>query len=171
MFNKKGFTLIELLAVMVILGLVLIIAIPTITGVTERIKKDTFASAARMMIASAREKVSDDPNILMPPNNYDATLIKLAYLNLENMNQDVDNGYYNKINTYVLVVKINDELVYYATVDGSKRRINLAKEGTIDRDVVFSQKDIVLPKTVGETYTSAELGEIETFTATVKYVY
>lgn len=169
--NRKGFTLIELLAVMVILGLVLIISIPTITAVTERIKKDSFASAAKMMIAGAREKIADDPNVFMPPNNYEATLIKLAYLKLENMNQDVDNGYYNKINSYILVVRINDELIYYVTLEGSKRKIILAKEGTIDRSDVFSQKSSIPPKTVGEVYTSVELNEAESFNATIKHVY
>lgn len=41
-FNRNGFTLIELLAVITIMGILMIIAIPSITRVIENSRKDTF---------------------------------------------------------------------------------------------------------------------------------
>ncbi len=169
--KKKGFTLIELLAVIVILALVLTITIPTIINAMENLKRDSFASTAKLMISSAKDKVSKDATIKLPPNNYDATIITLSYLKLENVTKDVDGGFYSKINSYVLITKLNNKIVYYVTLQGSKRSIDLTKEGTIDTTKVVAGTDVTLPRLIGSTYTSTELGEAETFTVTVKYSY
>ena len=45
--NKKGFTLVELLAVIVILGVLLMIAVPAIQNVIKKSKKNAFESQAK----------------------------------------------------------------------------------------------------------------------------
>ncbi|MDD3241466.1 MAG: tail fiber protein [Bacilli bacterium] len=58
--NKYGFTLIELLAVIVILGVIMVIAIPFITGYIERSKKDAFdVSAYNILDAGSKFYVSE----------------------------------------------------------------------------------------------------------------
>lgn len=52
--NKKGFTLIELLAVIVILGIIMAIAIPSMTGYIANSRKDTMLSTAQEFVNSAR---------------------------------------------------------------------------------------------------------------------
>ena len=52
--KKNGFTLIELLAVIVILAIVLLIAVPAIGNVIEKSKKDTFESSAKGLIDAAK---------------------------------------------------------------------------------------------------------------------
>ena len=54
--NKSGFTLIELLAVIVILEVILVIAIPRILDVIETSKKDSFKNAAQLIADSAEKK-------------------------------------------------------------------------------------------------------------------
>jgi prepilin-type N-terminal cleavage/methylation domain-containing protein len=49
MKNKKGFTLIELLAVIVILSIILLIAVPLVNGIIEETKKSAFSSSASMI--------------------------------------------------------------------------------------------------------------------------
>ena len=49
---KKGFTLIELLAVIVILGVIMVIAIPFVTGYIERSKKGALLSTADGLVDS-----------------------------------------------------------------------------------------------------------------------
>ena len=49
MKNKKGFTLVELLAVIVILGVLLLIAVPSITSIIDNSKKNAFVSTSKMI--------------------------------------------------------------------------------------------------------------------------
>ncbi|MBO5414865.1 MAG: type II secretion system protein [Bacilli bacterium] len=52
--NNKGFTLIELLAVIVILGVLMIIAVPMVTQYITSAKKGAFVSTAKAYVSSAR---------------------------------------------------------------------------------------------------------------------
>ena len=54
--EKRDFTLVELLAVIAVLGLVLIIAVPKITSVMENSKKKTLMLTAKSIARSAEEK-------------------------------------------------------------------------------------------------------------------
>ncbi|MDD3241894.1 MAG: type II secretion system protein [Bacilli bacterium] len=54
MKNKKGFTLIELLAVIVILGVIMVIAIPFVMGYIEKSKRSSFEDTAYGIISSAQ---------------------------------------------------------------------------------------------------------------------
>ena len=48
MKKRNGFTLVELLAVIVILAIILLIAVPNVMGIIEKAKKDSYCSTAKM---------------------------------------------------------------------------------------------------------------------------
>lgn len=52
--NNNGFTLIELLAVIVILGILMIVAIPMVSQYIKEAKQNTFISTAKAFVQSAR---------------------------------------------------------------------------------------------------------------------
>lgn len=48
--NKKGFTLIELLAVIVIMGILMVVAIPAVSQMIDNARKDTFINTAKSYV-------------------------------------------------------------------------------------------------------------------------
>ncbi|HEY4430053.1 MAG TPA: type II secretion system protein [Paenibacillus sp.] len=60
--NQKGFTLIELLAVIVILGIIAVIAIPMISNVISKSRSDADVQTARQIYDAARMYITADLN-------------------------------------------------------------------------------------------------------------
>ena len=64
MKNKKGFTLIELLAVIVILGIILVIAIPSISAAILNSRKNAYVSTANEFVDGLRMMTLTDASLL-----------------------------------------------------------------------------------------------------------
>lgn len=58
--NRKGFTLIELLAVITIMGILMLVAIPAVSRTIENTRRDTFASTAKSYIKAVRDEIAAD---------------------------------------------------------------------------------------------------------------
>ncbi len=58
--NKAGFTLIELLAVITIMGILMMVAIPSVSRTIENSRRDTFADNALTYISTVRNSVLSD---------------------------------------------------------------------------------------------------------------
>lgn len=63
MNNRKGFALVEVIAVVVILGVILMIAVPSITGLSNRSKKKQITEDAKMFEELVKAKIESDTTI------------------------------------------------------------------------------------------------------------
>lgn len=69
--DQKGLTLIELLAVVVILGIIIAIAIPSISGIIERQKVKAHEANALMILDAAKMYYIDNPGKAVSGNSID----------------------------------------------------------------------------------------------------
>lgn len=148
--NQKGLTLIELLAVVVILGIIAAIAIPSIGGLIDNTKKDAHVANAQQMINAAKIAVSSDKEILPAGKT---KFLPLKYLEdsgyLETLvDPDGDETSYDRggdkatettpdvTDSYVAITMTNNKLSYEVQLVGSKRKIEKVKESGLKRSAV-----------------------------------
>lgn len=137
--KKNGFTLIELLAVIVIIGLVSLIAIPNVVNLIEGTKKDTMIDDAKKLISLAKYQVSINYDI----RNSNEHIFYLTDLN-ENgdIEKDPDDELYAE-SSYVKYEIINNTVKYCVRLVGVKRQIGAGNNGCIYEDSLYSRSNVI----------------------------
>lgn len=144
--NKKGFTLIELLAVIIILGVLMVIAIPAVTTYIQNSRKSAYISTAKEVVGSTRNLVNSGKlDIYDTSATYyiPSTCIKLE-------NADVPISPYGKFRNAYVIVGYNESnfSFYWRSVDETGHGIkDLTSFDDLDTDLVESDVKIsdVLP--------------------------
>ncbi len=77
--NKKGFTLVELIAVVVVLGIIALIAIPAVSGYMYKAEDNFYVTTERSVLASGRDYFSDYHSLL-PKNDGETTSVPVDRL-------------------------------------------------------------------------------------------
>jgi len=110
MKKKNGFTLIELLAVIIILGILMIIAIPSVTSYINNSRKSAYVDTAKEIISGARNFVNEGK---VPMYDITATYyIKASCISTEN-GQKSPYGDFVDDETYVIVTYDGQGYDYY----------------------------------------------------------
>ena len=84
MKNKKGFTLVELLAAIVILGLLITFAFPTITRMVFKSREKIYIADAQKLVAQAEYRLRANNSEIEKPDPGNCIVLSLLYLD----NQD-----------------------------------------------------------------------------------
>ena len=151
---NKGFTLIELLTVIAILAVILLIAAPTILGVLDKAKKNTFKNQVLMYVEGLKTQVAlneigQEQNITWTNNE--------ATVDFSSINMDSANNYTGKIK-----VTKNSKNEYTYTVieahgDGWKLKTSKEAKSIIDSDIVKDDGKSTETPTV--TYKAYQIGD------------
>lgn len=92
MKKSNGFTLVELLAVIVILAIVSLIAVPNISGLLNKGKNNMFCQKVKSIEAAAKYYAQDYADKLTFNNDISsvkvATLLEYGYIKEDNKNQN-----------------------------------------------------------------------------------
>ena len=145
MNKKNGFTLIELLAVIVILGIIMLIAIPNIISTLDKNKKDTLLKDAQRMVSAAEYKMTNPSS--EEPNANKVIIIALKDLPTASLKESPYGTNYSQTNSFVAVTKDQEgtryKINYYAhlmactddncsTDSRDNRGVNLSKVDNLD---------------------------------------
>lgn len=134
--NKKGFTLVELLAVIVILGVLMIVAIPAMSRYIENSRKDVYVNNAKRYISAARYSLLSDGYTcnkgtssvncgISDVNGTTKVVVPVSLISIEN---DTGKSPWGKTfdgtRAYVIVQQVSGKIVYkYKGCDSSNNGI------------------------------------------------
>ncbi len=144
MKNEKGFTLIELLAVIIILGAVMTIAIPSISYLITNSRKEVYVKNAKRVISQAKIDVLDDNAYSQYLYDEDTTV----YLHVDNIQLEKGKiSPFGDIEDAYVVLAFNGGRkdtpfdFYWISKDVHGNRIDLTSEDELDAKDVYNNKN------------------------------
>ena len=113
--KRNGFTLVELLAVIVILGIIMVIAIPNVTGILFKNRAATYVEDAKKLATTAEYKLRGSNTGIVKPTNGKCVIMNLAYLDNSEFEKPPYGGTYLKDESFVVIKKngAKNEYEYY----------------------------------------------------------
>lgn len=153
--NENGLTLVELLAVVVILGIISAIAVPSIGGLIDNSRKDAHVANAQQMINAAKIAVAGDSALQQSGNG--TIYVTLEYLMtngyIESMD-DPDGGTYTAGTSevassepggsFVRITSTNNSYSYAVRLTNETRGI-YENEADLTRDNVVADGSLATP--------------------------
>lgn len=137
--KNKGFTLIELLATVVILGIIMVIAIPNVTGILQKNKAKSYYEDAKKLVTLAEYKMRGNSSVTKPNLPGDCLVMNLFYLDNSEFENPPNGGSYEKKGSFVVIKKDGSSYKYYVrlleNVDGSYRGISFIESTNLYKDV------------------------------------
>ena len=112
MKNNKGFTLVEVLAMLVVLGIIIGVTVPNITGILNNQKTNLIAEDGIKMIENAKNEFIVSEKVKYPEDG------KCVIFTLDRLDKNsdiengIENGKYNKTKSFVTVKRVAKSYQY-----------------------------------------------------------
>ena len=135
MKNKKGFTLVELLAVIVILGVLLMIAVPAVQNVIKKAKNNATQKQAELFIDAAKKMAIID----------EATSDMVIY-KLSDLDSDVDKNRFTGMVVALVALKENGSYKYYIYLNDSVNKKTISNNDNNNDIFEFASEDKINEK-------------------------
>lgn len=167
--NRRGFTLVELLAVLVILGILSVFAIPTITRLVSSSREKMYINDTKKFISIAEAKMKANSSDIDEPDNNKCIVMNLLYLDNGDLKHAPNGGEYLKENSFVIVKKNGDDLEYSAsliekTKDGGYVGTKLIKKSVLNtKEAInyvtgFKKEELLTSAKLDSNYINSQLG-------------
>ena len=156
MRNNKGFTWVEFLAMMVVLGILMAVTVPNITGIISSHRINISKTDGRKMADRAKIKVSKDN--LPKPKNGECIILSLNYLN---DNDDIisgpNGGKYLQFDSFVIYKREGSKYKCYVRLVEENGEEHFGIELSDVEEIVDSRDDniVVINDLVGLTKENA----------------
>ena len=132
MKDRRGFTLIELLAVLVVLGIIMLIAVPNVLSTMDNNKKEIYITDAGKMVTMAEYAIRSNTDIALPNPN-EILILPLSTINNGDLEEDPEGRAYSLTDSYVAIMKNNGFDEYWVNLVG--------EEGTRNRGIRLTKYD------------------------------
>ncbi|MBT2684570.1 type II secretion system protein [Bacillus sp. ISL-37] len=134
--DQRGLTLVELLAVIVILGIIAAIAVPSIGNIIDKSKEDAIKADARMILNAAKlYKIEND----IPDTGIGSTQLEPAYL--DGLQTFSDSTADDGVVTPGYTVTVNSDGKLELDGKGTKDNISITFTGTTLEEIDGLSKD------------------------------
>ena len=147
--RKNGFTLVEILAVIIILGILMIIAVPAVSRYINDSRKSTYILTAKEYIDMAKLKLSGFEYSFY--DNDMAYFIPISEIPLE---EEGNSPFGEWQEAYVIVTYTKGEgwKYYWTSVDTAGMKVDATLESNLNESSIYSDNDLdieELPSSVG----------------------
>ena len=154
MKKNRGFTLIELLAAMVILGLLMAIALPTVLGLFSKNTNKVYVNDALKLVSQAEYKIRAASTTVERPDDGDCIIMSLKYLDNGDFDEAPNKGEYDDSRSFVVIKNTGNDLEYSVTLvenvkGGGYRGVKLTLASKLNKSdavkyvVDFKDSDLV----------------------------
>ena len=155
--NRKGFTLVELLAMLVVLGVLMGVTIPNITGILGNNRLNVIKTDALEMVDKAKIKVARGDITERPKNNH-CIVFTLDYLN---DNGDIttgpNGGVYDQYESFIIYKRQGNRYKYYVRlIEDADERTGFNFEDIDNINEVKNNNIKKITKEIGLTKVSSE---------------
>ena len=136
MKKEDGFTLVELLAMLVVLGILMAVTIPNITGILGNSRLNQTKNDAKQIVQTAKTRVAKD-SAIGKPKQTECFILTLDFIDdNEEITEGANKGKYDQFESFVLYTREGSKYKYYIRLieekDGEYLEIKLRDSDTIN---------------------------------------